>query len=468
MSRATQWAPLCEPDPTPGTPDEVERAGRHYTSMAEEIDAQVRRLGDIVDGTLSGGYVQTLTKAADGLKDELGTTSGRYREVGGVLQQWAPQLREFQNEAEWLRQQAVAAAGDMSANRVIEQLSAVGAPPPDDAEVAASKAKQGRYDDARGDLSRAQGRLVDLTDRRDAAAARIAEVIRQTCDDAVANSGWDDFQDWMDGHADLLKTFCSVLGVIAMAACVIALFVPGLNLVAAGILIGIAVGATSASLIIHSALAATDNGSWVDVGMDAFALATFGTGRFLGPGIKILGKTFGGTLGRLTAETKAAGAIARGNTARGPIRAKINTEVAQSRQRLVGGVSRRVGRSVTREVKAIRAQGQVEGQQVFNAARDAYATQKTLTAPMERLALGGGDADIAGMRKVVQDAALGFSPTSKVGLAAAKANAQGVKAAGAMGASTVTTGWSVWTDLVPIKPYDDWRDRWPTKVKGDL
>ena len=77
MSRATQWQPLSESDPVPGDTYEIERAGKHYSEMATEIEDQVGRLREIVSGTLQGGYVQALRTAADGLKDELGQTSGR-------------------------------------------------------------------------------------------------------------------------------------------------------------------------------------------------------------------------------------------------------------------------------------------------------------------------------------------------------------------------------------------------------
>ncbi len=455
MRRATYWPPLCESDPTPGTPDEVERAGRHYASMAEEIDAQVRRLADIVDGTLAGGYVQTLTTAADGLKESLGATSGRYREVGGTLQQWAPQLRDFQDEAERLRQHAVTAGGDMLDNMVIPQLSRVDAPPPD-AAVAAAKAQQGRYDDARGDLSRAQARLADLTERRDGAAARIADVIREKCDDDVANSGWDDFKDWMDEHAELVDGFCKVLGVIAMAACVVALVVPGLNIVAAAGLIGMT--ASGLSLAGHSALAVTGNGSWVDVGLDAFALATFGAGRFLGPGVKVLGTRFGGALGRLTAETKVAGAMARGNTARMPVQAQVNAAGARAQERLVGGVSNGVRRSVRREVVTIRAQGTASSQRAFDTAETAYLGRTAPTTALERLRFGGGDRDIAALRVQIRDSARGFSPTSQVGQAAARTDATYTAAVSATATSTVTSLWGVGTDLFPLEPYDKWKD----------
>jgi hypothetical protein len=272
--------------------------------MAAEIKAQVSRLNTIVDGTLEGGYVRSLTEMADGLKDELGRTSGRYEEVGGALVGWASQLVGFQGEAERLRVQAVAAQGDMKANCAVAKFTSVDTAPPSDAAVASARARQTRYDDAGGELSRAQARLVDLAERRDAAAGKVADEIRQKCDDSVRDSPWDNFMDWMDEHHEMVSTACTVLGYVAMAACVVALAVPGLNVLA-----GIALVAGSASFLGHSALAVSGNGSWVDVGIDVFSLATFGAGRFFGPGIKILGKEFGGALGRLTAETKTAGAM---------------------------------------------------------------------------------------------------------------------------------------------------------------
>jgi hypothetical protein len=468
VSRAVQWDPLCETDPTPGEPDEVRRAGRHYKAMADEIDGQVRRLNDIVSGTLRGAYVQSLTKMADGLQEELGRTSGRYREVGGLLEQrWAPGLEGFQDEAERLRQRAVTAASHMYDNRVIPQAGPVDAPPPPDAEVAVAKARQGRYDDASGDLNRLRGHLVDLTERRDSAAAEIADLIRETCDDGVADSGWDNFKDWVGRYEKQLNKVCSVLGYIALAACVVALFIPGLNILAAGALI-VGTAATSGSLIIHGMLASTGNGSWWDVGTDAFALATLGAGRFLGPGIKVLGKTFGGSLERLTGKTVAAGAAARGGAARASVQQRIAADVAHTREGLVGGVSKKVGRRVRLDVKATRAQGEVEKNQVFNSARDAYLLQKTVTNPMERVAHGGGDADIAGMRKAGLDAAAGFSETSKVGLAAARSETTYARAVGSMRASNLTTLVSVGTDVFHVKAYDDWRDRFYTKEEGDL
>jgi hypothetical protein len=72
--------------------------------------------------------------------------------------------------------------------------------------------------------------------------------------------------------------------VLAIAALVIALFIPGLNVVVAGfalasILEAASVIGTVALLAGHTALASTGDGSWLDVGLDVVALATFGAGK---------------------------------------------------------------------------------------------------------------------------------------------------------------------------------------------
>ena len=86
----------------------------------------------------------------------------------------------------------------------------------------------------------------------------------------------------------------------------------------------------------------------------------------------------------------------------------------------------------------------------------------------ERLGLGGGDPDLAMLRVEAQDAVRGSSSTSKVGLAYAKADAQYLKAFAPTAASNLVGVSSLGTDFIHVKRYDDWRDRWPTKVKGTL
>ena len=87
-----------------------------------------------------------------------------------------------------------------------------------------------------------------------------------------------------------------MLEVIATVLAIVALFIPGLDIVAALLWIGF--GLTALALAGRVMLAATGNGSWLDVALDAFAMLTFGRAR--GPaaalkaaaeGTEALGKT---------------------------------------------------------------------------------------------------------------------------------------------------------------------------------
>ena len=83
----------------------------------------------------------------------------------------------------------------------------------------------------------------------------------------------------------ILKVIGYIVTVLAIAALVIALFIPVLNVAALALLVTVleyaSVAGTMALLIGHSALATTGDGSWLDVGLDIAALATFGAGKAL-------------------------------------------------------------------------------------------------------------------------------------------------------------------------------------------
>lgn len=61
---------------------------------------------------------------------------------------------------------------------------------------------------------------------------------------------------------------------------------PGVNVAAAGYLAAAAVGATAASAAGHGALVSAGHASKVDLGLDIFALATFGAGRVVASGLR--------------------------------------------------------------------------------------------------------------------------------------------------------------------------------------
>jgi len=46
----------------------------------------------------------------------------------------------------------------------------------------------------------------------------------------VRNGLWEDLMVVMDPHHDQISVVCKVLGMVAMAVCVVALFAPGVNI----------------------------------------------------------------------------------------------------------------------------------------------------------------------------------------------------------------------------------------------
>ena len=288
IARSTHWPPLCAADPTPGDDEIVRSAGRKFQGVADEIERQIAELGKIADGSasLQGQYVATLQEACEAVMGDLGKIKGRYREVGGLLVGWAPELVGFQREAERLLDDAQAAKrgldGLVTMTIPYDQMT--------DEQKAEAQRRQRLRDELNGDLNEARRKVHDLQDRRDRAAKRVADKIEEASDDDLTDSWWDNVKDWFAAHKELIDGICTVLGVIAIVALVVCLVVPGLNIAAGAALVSVAtyvgIGATSASLLLHTGQAATGTGSWLDVGLDAFSLATFGAGRFLSVGAR--------------------------------------------------------------------------------------------------------------------------------------------------------------------------------------
>jgi hypothetical protein len=137
---------------------------------------------------------------------------------------------------------------------------------------------------AQGALDAAKALLGQATTLRDNQASHYAGVIHSASDDSMKDSWWDSFKEWVSQHAWIIKDICTVLEVVATVLAIVALFIPGVNIVAA--LLWIGVGLTAAALLGRVMLAATGNGSWLDVALDTFALMTFGLGKLAAGGLK--------------------------------------------------------------------------------------------------------------------------------------------------------------------------------------
>ncbi len=106
--------------------------------------------------------------------------------------------------------------------------------------------------------------------------------------DSLADSWWDQFKQEIGAIADNLKTIATIIGYVATVCAILAVILTG---PLALVFLLIAGGLLLTELGIHTILAATGNGSWVDVGLDVIALATLGYGSVLDAGADAAEKT---------------------------------------------------------------------------------------------------------------------------------------------------------------------------------
>ena len=102
--------------------------------------------------------------------------------------------------------------------------------------------------------------------------------------DHYADSRWDRFKGWVSDNAGVLKTIAEIAAWVATGLAIIALLIT--SPVWAPIVGAIALAAGIVALVVHSALAASGEGSWTDVALDVFAIATFGIGRVAIKGVR--------------------------------------------------------------------------------------------------------------------------------------------------------------------------------------
>jgi hypothetical protein len=276
-----QWQPLgLDTDPVPGDPGRISQEAAHLAAVAKEISGQVAALHQMAaggaDGALKGQYADTIHSSAGDLADQLDKVVGRYQKVSSALNGWLPDLEQAQS-------MSLAALNE--AEGPYQKLNQTVVLPGGSNLTAAQKQSVQTYDSAmkraQGELDAAKALLGKATTLRDNSASYHAGVINRAIDDGVKDSWWDQFKEWIDHYAWLIKDICTVLEIAATVLAVLALIFTGVGWI---ILLGIAL--TAVALVGRSMLAAAGDGSWWDVGLDAVALATFGLGEV---GTKALG-----------------------------------------------------------------------------------------------------------------------------------------------------------------------------------
>jgi hypothetical protein len=276
----SQWQPLgLDSDPVPGDPGQISQEAQHLATVANQITSEIAMLRKIATSDDEvGEHAEKLRSSAGSLADQLGKVVGRFQKVSSALTNWIPELEQAQSmslqaldQAEGPHRQLNQAVLLPSGNLNAQQKQRV-------------QDHQNAMRQAQDELDAAIALLNRAISLRDTQGSHYAGIINQACDDGVKDSWWEEFEDWVSQYAGIIKDICQVLEVIATILAIIALFIPGLDII---VLLGIAV--TALALVGRTMLAATGNGSWIDVALDALALLTFGMGKVVG---KLMESTF--------------------------------------------------------------------------------------------------------------------------------------------------------------------------------
>lgn len=333
MGRPTDWQPLADSDPVPGDPAGISAEAAHLSGVAQLIAGQVGQLRKIAAGHSDerGQHADKLKSAASDTAGQLDKVVGRYQKTAAALTSWVPELEYAQSQSLKALAAAQEAAGRQRANQPADR-------PSGSTETAQDKqddqARQKALNQANSDLAAARAMLDKATSYRDQKAGDTASKIGSAIS-GDKDSFWDDLGsffssigDWIKNNwVPLLKDICTGLEILATVLAVVCLFIPGLNIVDALLLV--AFGASLLAAMGRGVLAATGNGSWLDFGLDVVACLTFGASRIFGSALETAAdgaaasgrglvagerastaaeyvtKYFGNTVGRLIGEGKA-------------------------------------------------------------------------------------------------------------------------------------------------------------------
>lgn len=273
--RPADWHPLAEKDPIPGDPEDIRDEVTRMKNLASTLRDQASILRKAADGdALKGKYAEKIREKSGDLEKRFRETAGRYERVVGDLGKWADDLEGFQERADGVLRAAKQADEEHAAEVKKKEADAK-----KDGEKAPTEA------DPTSHLASYHKQLNEVISDRDSRAKHHAENIGRDISDIIKDSRWENFKDWVHEHADTIKAVVEVLSWIATTIGVIALLFTPVGWVATLITVA-AISLTALVGVGHTLLALSGDGSWADVAMDVFALATLGFGSVAMKGVK--------------------------------------------------------------------------------------------------------------------------------------------------------------------------------------
>lgn len=279
MSAARQgdW-PLVDhdSDPVPADPSELDKVIDHYKKISEAMTEQAALLKRIGDGDvrlLKGVSADAMRKRARESAGALDKAAGRYADVHSALDGYRPALATARTDTWNALTEAENASRDL---RGAEGMpDPVGAPRPQDAPPLTDEQKkesadrQTAIDSAGAGLAGAKQKMAGALEALRAAAETAAAKIRENWKvDGLHTTGWEAFKHRLN---KFLKALVEILTYIGLALAVLAILIPGLNVIA---LMGI--GVAVLSVVASTILAAQGEGSWLGVILGVLSLVGIG------------------------------------------------------------------------------------------------------------------------------------------------------------------------------------------------
>ncbi|QWB23808.1 MULTISPECIES: putative T7SS-secreted protein [Streptomyces] len=277
--RPVDWHPLAEKDPIPGDPEDIRDEVRKMKDLASTLRDQAGILRKAADGdALQGNYADKIREKSGDLEKRFRETAARYERVVGDLGKWANELEGFQERADGVLRAAKKADEDHAAEVKKKEAEAK-----KDDKDGGKKASE--ESDPNSHLAPYHKQLNQVISDRNSRAQHYAENIDKDISDIIKDSKWEDFKDWVHEHAEAIKTVVDILSWAATIIGVIALLFTPVGWLATAIMLT-TIGLTALVGVGHTLLALSGDGSWADVAMDVFALATLGFGSIALKGVK--------------------------------------------------------------------------------------------------------------------------------------------------------------------------------------
>lgn len=330
MVRPTDWSAVDLPaDPVPGDPATIRQSASSARSIERSIEEQVARLNRLKDGK---GWESDSGKAfqssAGDLAGAIEKAKGRYTELAAALDEFATGLEGIQRQADAALADAEAAtrAHSVAANTTIS--ADPGTPEHQDQVDAQNRA----LGSAQDDLNAAKQTVARLGGTGEGGeygelAQRVASRIVKGADDALKDHWYDHVKQWIHDARGVLNVIKDVLNAVAIVLLVVALFIPGANILAGIALAGLIMSTITFGITAAQAFAGDATPKdliWAAVGVAASAV---GFGAL---------KSMSSALPAVTRSVGQSGAMAAANSARavgGSFGAAYSTRYAEILER---------------------------------------------------------------------------------------------------------------------------------------